>query len=116
MTAQQHDDSNCASASKYNPVEIIILGWRILLSELQWAGFKLLRYLEIRQLRKRLNQEYEILGQRTTDETAKTDPEIELCKKQIAFLKEEIEYLEQELVNARQSFIQRRERKLHLES
>ena len=87
-------------------MEAIVLGWKLLASELRWLALKSLRRWEIRQLRKRLRQEYANLG-RLTSRNAPKDA-TDLCRSQIEFLQEEIEYLEKELTTTREDIVSRR--------
>lgn len=106
-----------SSASKYLPsIKNIVPmlqtqkeGLSVMGSELQWVAVRSLRVWEIRQLRKRLQEEYTALG--TLDaEGASDSKEATLSRKQVSFLQEEIDHLEQELIRARQEFVRRRVR------
>lgn len=84
-------------------------GFSVMGSELQWVAIRSLRDWEIRQLRKRLQEEYTTLGRLDAEETSDSR-DAELSRRQISFLKEEIDHLEQELVRARQEFVRSRVR------
>ncbi len=98
--------SEPAPGDRLSRMETIVLGWKLLASELRWLALKSLRRWEIRQLRKRLRQEYANLG-RLTSQNAPKDA-TDLARRQIEFLHEEIEYLEKELATTRDDMISRR--------
>lgn len=85
------------------------MGLSVMGSELKWVAIKSLRNWEICQLRKRLKEEYALLGRVTADEV-QDQREAELSRRQISFLQEEIAHLEQEVVRARQEFVRNRVR------
>ena len=101
-------------------IRLILTGWKVLFSELKWSLIKICRQWEIRQLKKRLHQEYTNLGRyiyAQVEELPSTapdisEPETDLALKQISFLKDEIAHLEKELVETRQEYIERRMKKL----
>ncbi|MFP4168120.1 MAG: hypothetical protein ACLFSY_04640 [Desulfonatronovibrionaceae bacterium] len=97
------------------PIKIIILGWKIILSEIKWAVVRTCRVWEIRQLQKRLRQEFSYLGEsvyrQITNDPTRVDPdepETDLALKQVSFLQEEIRHLQEELNRSRQEFINKR--------
>ncbi|MBT8763449.1 hypothetical protein KFV02_05835 [Desulfohalobiaceae bacterium Ax17] len=98
---------------------IILTGWKVLFAELKWSVIKICRQWEIKQLKKRLDQEYTNLGRCIYDQIQgfppgsldTSEPETDLALKQISFLKDEIAHLEKELVEIRQELIQRRKQK-----
>jgi len=97
----------------------LILGIKVIFSELWWSIIRWLRSLEIRQMEKRLKREYETLGKlEQRSEQGKALPEDEsdeaLCLKQIDFLSSELEHLRQDLHKLRQSMIERRRRKWNI--
>jgi hypothetical protein len=100
-------------------IRLILTGWKVLFSELKWSLIKICRQWEIRQLKKRLHQEYTNLGRyiyAQVEELPSTapdlsEPETDLALKQISFLKDEIAHLEKELVQTRQEYIERRIKK-----
>lgn len=87
-------------------MQAIVLGWKLLASELRWLALKSLRRWEVRQLRKRLRQEYTTLGRLTSQDASQEATD--LCRRQIEFLQEEIEYLEKELATTRDDIVSRR--------
>jgi len=96
-------------------IRIIFTGWKIIFSETKWAVIRTCRVWEIRQLKKRLDQEFSNLGQSVFNQ-ARTeptridpkDPETDLALKQVSFLQEEIHHLQNELDRTRQEFINKR--------
>ena len=123
MTASS--TSPVPSASRSFPfLHDILLGLKVLGSELKWLVIQLLRNWEIAQLRKRLHQEYRSLGvieaagagleQAMDDQELNIFDEKELALKQIAFLLDEIQYLQNRLREERDEYIQRRVRKWSL--
>ena len=98
---------------------LILTGWKVLFSELKWSLIKICRQWEIRQLKKRLHQEYTNLGRYIYSQVEElpstapdlSEPETDLALKQISFLKDEIAHLEKELVQTRQEYIERRMKK-----
>lgn len=105
MTAESLPDMNTLRSMLRTQKE----GFSVMGSELKWVAIKSLRNWEICQLRKRLKEEYSLLG-RVIASDAQDQREAELSRRQISFLKEEIAHLEQELVRARQEFVQNRVR------
>ena len=99
---------------------LILTGWKVLFSELKWSIIKGCRQCEIKQLKKRLQEEYANLGRciytQIEDSPSSTpdisEPETDLALKQISFLKDEIIHLEKELVQTRQEYIERRMKKI----
>jgi len=98
---------------------LILTGWKVLFAELKWSVIKICRQWEIKQLKKRLDQEYTNLGRCIYAQIQEfppgsldtSEPETDLALKQISFLKDEIAHLEKELVEIRQELIQRRKQK-----
>ena len=94
--------------------QTLILGWKVLASELCWGAILTMRNTEIRQLRRRLRQEYHCLGKLHTPFAPPVqDPaaEQELCQRQIAFYEQEISFLEHEIVQTRRAYVQARVQK-----
>lgn len=91
-----------------------VSGTQLLLSETKWAFIKAIRSWEIRQIKKRLTQEYQTLGQSYADahlQKAPFDPcnnENDLTLRQIIFLRDEITHLKGELVASRAEFVDKR--------
>ncbi len=93
--------------------QTIVLGWKVLLSEIHWQILRGLRSWEIRQLEQRLQREYQSLGRllsnRSKDqEIDDSNAEVETCQKQIDFLASEINFLKQELNNLRETIVEQR--------
>lgn len=84
------------------PFGVLLLGLRVLGSELFWTLVRAMRRLEIRQLRKRLREESALLA------TAQNDAARDLSARQTAFLQEEIDFLEREMDAKRADMIARR--------
>ena len=97
-----------------NIVKPVVNGFKLLASEGKWVLIKGFRSWEIRQMEKRLAEEYQNLGKsyaesRTRDEAF--DPKSsdnDLTLKQISFLREEIAHLEQELASTRAEYVKNR--------
>jgi hypothetical protein len=87
--------------------ETMDIGLKTLLSEWKWIIVSRLRKIEIDQMRKRLDQEYRILGTLCLEDSGAAQ-RIELSRKQILFLQQEIAHLELELDKTRQDFIAKR--------
>lgn len=102
------------------PLANLRLGLRVLASELRWLVQRGLRGLEIRQVRKRLEQEYLTLGQisaRLAAEDADRDSlrrDQELSVAQVAFLEQELALLEAERERSRAEYVRRRVNKWDL--
>ncbi|NCD24529.1 MAG: hypothetical protein EOL86_02875 [Deltaproteobacteria bacterium] len=94
----------------------VVNGFKVLASETKWVFIKGVRRWEIRQMKKRLSEEYQNLGKSYAEAQAKGglfDPhssDNDLTLKQIVFLREEITHLEQDLVNTRAEFVAKRNR------
>ena len=92
----------------------LVMGWKVLSSEFKWLFIRAFRRWEIKQLRKRLNEEYQTVGELFSDLLDQkkpldpATPEAELSIKQISFLKEEIDHMETELSASRKDYISRR--------
>jgi hypothetical protein len=87
---------------------VLELGIKTLLSEWQWLVIRSLRRMEIRQMKKRLDQEYLVLGKLESQDGQDARERIELSRRQIAFLNQEIALLESELDKTRQEYIAKR--------
>ncbi|MDZ7761894.1 MAG: hypothetical protein U5L00_16780 [Desulfovermiculus sp.] len=106
-------------ASKTHTVSTLTsipLTLKIIGSELRWAIVRFLRSLEIRQMEKRLNAEYQKLGKLSASKSKDDSVEAELCQKQIDFLEKELLFLKQELTDLRMDLINKRCRKWGLEA
>ncbi len=109
------DNGNTQQQSFFKDVwNNVVSGWQVVFSEINWLLVKAFRRWEIKQMNKRLNEEYQILGKTfaafAKEEKALSpqDAEAELPLKQIAFLQEEMEHMEQELRTSRSDYIKRR--------
>lgn len=99
------------------PLDVLRLGLLVLASELRWIVLRGLRELEIRQMRKRLNQEYLILGRCAermaragagTAEAEQIRRDSDLSLRQVAFLKQELALLGDERERSRGEYVRRR--------
>lgn len=97
-------------------LQSIPLTLKIIGSELRWASVRFLRSLEIRQMEKRLNTEYQKLGKLSASQSQNDSAEAELCQKQIDFLEKELLFLKQELTDLRMDLINKRCRKWGLDA
>jgi ParB-like chromosome segregation protein Spo0J len=92
----------------------VVNGFKLLASETRWVFIRGLRRWEIRQMEKRLAEEYMNLGKSYAACQAKGeafDPKTsdnDLTLKQIGFLQEEVAHLEQELAATRAEFVKGR--------
>jgi hypothetical protein len=93
--------------SRPTMVETLELGIKTLFSEWKWIIVSRLRNMEITQMKKRLDQEFLILGKLEIEQGSGSD-RMELSRKQISFLQQEIAHLELELDKTRQDFIAKR--------
>ena len=92
----------------------VVNGFKLLASETRWVFIRGLRRWEIRQMEKRLAEEYvnlgksyaacQIKGEAFDPKTSDND----LTLKQISFLQEEVAHLEQELDATRAEFVKGR--------
>ena len=92
----------------------VVNGFKLLASETRWVFIRGLRRWEIRQMEKRLAEEYVNLGKSYAASQAMGeafDPKTsdnDLTLKQISFLQEEVAHLEQELAATRAEFVKGR--------
>ncbi len=93
--------------------ETFTLGIRVLFSEMHWHLLRGLRVWEIKQLNKRLEKEYQKMGElsRQEVEDSEIQSQKELCNNQIEFLEKEIDFLENELQRLRNDNIAKRRQK-----
>ncbi|WP_291321878.1 hypothetical protein [Desulfonatronospira sp.] len=98
-----------------NPLQLFLVGWRLIVSEIRWNAIRLFRQWEIHQLKKRLDHEKQRLGEAISSRTSRQqdsvnlkDPEMELVLGQVSFLEEEIANLENELQVKRKAFLDNR--------
>ncbi len=98
-----------------NPWQLFLVGWRLILSEIGWNFTRMFRQWEIRQMKKRLDQEKLKLaeavmsgtsGRQETLNLKETD--LDLVLGQVSFLEEEITHLENELTAKRKAFLENR--------
>ncbi|MFO7801212.1 MAG: hypothetical protein R6V55_02820 [Desulfovermiculus sp.] len=107
----QASKDHTISTLKAIPLTLKLVG-----SELRWGVVRFLRSIEIRQMEKRLNTEYQKLGQIAFAQDKDNAAEAELCQQQIDFLEKELMFLKQELTDLRQDLINKRCRKWGLTS
>ena len=92
----------------------VVNGFKLLASETRWVFIRGLRRWEIRQMEKRLAEEYMNLGKSYAACQANGeafDPKTsdnDLTLKQISFLQEEVAHLEQDLAATRAEFVKGR--------
>jgi len=92
----------------------VVNGFKLLASEGKWVFIKGFRRWEIRQMEKRLNEEFTNLGKNFAASQAKGEPfdpktsDNDLILKQVSFLQEEIAHLEQELAATRAEYVRNR--------
>jgi len=94
-------------------LEAFTLGIKVIFSEIHWHLLRGLRLWEIKQLKRRLENEYQKMGQlsRKESETQEFESQKELCNNQIEFLEKEIEFLEKELEKLHNDIISKRRQK-----
>lgn len=94
-----------------NTLNSISDGFKVLASEAKWVFIKSFRLWEIKQMKKRLAEEYQTLGTSFANchiTNTAFDPNTsdnDLTLKQIAFLLEEIKHLEEELATTRSEYV-----------
>ncbi|THB66176.1 MAG: hypothetical protein D6E12_11175 [Desulfovibrio sp.] len=108
----------------------VMLGLKVVGGELKWLVQRGVRSFELKQLRKRLLDEYTFLGQLTahrlnqaepldpeaiTDEALARDENVQLAIKQIDFLREEIALLQGEQQTKREAMLASRRKQLKLD-
>lgn len=97
-----------------NMTQPIVNGFKLLASETKWTCIKGFRRWEIRQMEKRLAEEYQNLGKSFAASQSRGeafDPQSsdnDLTLKQISFLQEEIAHLRTELETTRAEFVKDR--------
>ena len=95
-------------------VKPVTAGFRLLFSETRWVFIRGFRRWEIRQMEKRLAEEYQNLGKSFAESQAKGevfDPKTsdnDLTLKQVAFLREELAHLEKDLEATRTEYVRGR--------
>ncbi len=99
----------------------LVLGLRVLFSEIKWLFLKGLRVFEQSQLRRRLRQEYTELGKSVAGQLmgisagSPLPPPRQatlLAVRQLEFLQEEIAHLEKEREQLRREFVEKRRQRL----
>jgi len=98
-----------------NPWQLFLVGWRLIFSEIGWNFTRMFRQWEIRQMKKRLDQEKLKLAEAVMAGTSDRlealslkDPDLDLVLGQVSFLEEEIAHLEKELTAKRLAFLENR--------
>ncbi len=100
-----------------NPWQLFLVGWRLIVSEIGWNFTRMFRQWEIRQMKKRLDQEKLKLAEAVMAGTSgrledlglkDKDPDLDLVLGQVSFLEEEIAHLENELTSKRSAFLENR--------
>lgn len=97
-----------------NLLNPVLNGFKVIASETKWVFVKGIRRWEIKQMEKRLAEEYQTLGKNCAATYAKGDDfdpkssDNDLALKQIEFLREEIAHLEQDLAATRSEYIRNR--------
>ncbi|EFI35138.1 hypothetical protein Dthio_PD2533 [Desulfonatronospira thiodismutans ASO3-1] len=98
-----------------NPWQLFLVGWRLILSEIRWNFTRMFRQWEIRQMKKRLDQEKLKLAEAVVSGTSGRqealnlkDSDLDLVLGQVSFLEEEISHLENELQARRRAFLENR--------
>jgi hypothetical protein len=95
-------------------VKPVVNGFKLLASETKWVFIRGFRRWEIRQMEKRLAEEYQNLGKSYAESQSKDEEfnakssDNDLTLKQIAFLREELAHLEKELDATRAEYIKGR--------
>lgn len=97
-----------------NMTQPVVNGFKLLASETKWTCIKGFRRWEIRQMEKRLAEEYQNLGksfaacQSRGEVFDPSNSDNDLTLKQISFLQEEIAHLRTELETTRAEFVKNR--------
>lgn len=113
------EDRNQSSAPGFRVADMfgnLLTGLRVLGGEIKWLALKGLRSLEIRQMEKRLAEEFQALGRAVAQSldgaaesaSAPLDDEARLSLKQIAFLNEEVAFLRKERDRLREDLLRKR--------
>jgi hypothetical protein len=100
------------------PLQTTLFGLRVLGDELRRLLLDALRAMEIKRLKRKLDEEYQSLGRQYFEKTqgeASTAPEegspgeaVALSKHKVEFLREEIQYLEKSRAELMQDVIKKR--------
>ena len=92
----------------------VVTGFKLLASETKWVFIRAFRRWEIRQMEKRLAEEYQTLGKSYAQSVAdgqEFDPKASdhvLTLRQVAFLREELAHLEKDLEATRAAYVRER--------
>lgn len=121
MTSEGHTPSPAPGNRVADMLGNLLTGLRVLGGEMKWLALKGLRSLEIRQMEKRLAEEFQALGRAVAgaldgaaeSESAPLDDEARLSLKQIAFLNEEVAFLRKERDRLREDLLQKRREDLN---
>jgi hypothetical protein len=111
------DSPRCADSYRRSFVQVLVIGLRLIPSEVGWNILRRLRLWEIRQMAKRLDREYQTFGrlkaaaEQSSQDSSGLNEELEVSRKQIEFLRTEIDFLKQELQNLRQNVLEKRRQK-----
>ncbi|MGE4298670.1 MAG: hypothetical protein AB7E47_11625 [Desulfovibrionaceae bacterium] len=128
-TGGRTPDDAPARARTANIVSNFLFGLKVLGGEISWLLIRALRTFELRQLRRRLETEYALLGHWAADALDAGSPsdqkasgpsvpdmgdalpapdaDTDITRKQIRFLRDEIAFLEQERDTSRTAHLQR---------
>lgn len=115
-------DSKPAAAPRGGVLDNIKLGLKVMADELKWTVTRVVRNYEIKQMKRRLDEEYALLGKlarkRMDAGEAKAamprDGEAGIILSQIEFLEKEMEFLEQQMESSRGESLARRREELGL--
>jgi len=103
-------------------IDNLKLGLKVLADELKWTVSRTVRSYEIKQMRRRLEEEYALLGKlaRTRMDSGEAkaglprDGEAGIILSQIEFLEKEIEFMERDMERSRDESLTRRKEELGL--
>lgn len=123
--ANDRDTSHSTTSHELSGLPRTVLhGLKVLVSELKWQCISIIRGLETRQMNKRLNREYQTLGEmaylaihNTGEGQALPPADVKMLTavKQIDFLRDEIEHLKHESGRMRNEFVHNRSKDLGYE-
>ncbi|MBU1001266.1 MAG: hypothetical protein KKE73_01955 [Proteobacteria bacterium] len=115
-------DAKSTPASSGGVLGNLKVGLKVLFTELKWTVSKMVRGYEIKQMDRRLEEEYALLGklarQRMDSGNKQAamprDGEAGIILSQIEFLEQEIKFLHREIDTSREETLQRRKSELGL--
>ncbi|BBD07873.1 hypothetical protein [Desulfovibrio ferrophilus] len=115
-------DTQSQTAPSGGILDNLKVGLKVLFDELKWTVSKMVRGYEIKQMNRRLEKEYALLGklarQRMDSGDKKAamprDGEAGIILSQIEFLEQEMEFLSKDIDTSREQDIQRRTSELGL--